>query len=205
VKRWWLVIALLLSLGMNLGILAMIAVNRPEFVRQQQRALRPGAPGRLPQLADRLGLQGEVRERFLARQRQFNRETAGPRKRLQVIRQQVRAELVRAHPDEKRIDELLREAADLYLLLERSLTTDVLETRAMLPPEAERKYVDLIAQLQLEGPGALGRLPQPLRNRWWQLSRPAPPTQKQQPGSLPAKPPGASPTTPPAHPPPSKH
>lgn len=190
-KRWWLVIALLLSLGMNLGILAMVAVNRPEFVRQQQQALRPGAPGRLPQLAERLGLQGEVRERFLERQRRFNRETAGPRKRLQVIRQQVRVELVRAHPDERRIDELLREGADLYLLLERSLTTDVLETRAMLPPEAERKYVDLIAQLQLEGPGALGHLPQPLRNWWWQRSPPPKPTPKPpQAGSPPAKLPG---------------
>ena len=58
VKRWWLVIALVLSLGMNLGLLLALALSSPAFVQQQQAAMRPAAPGRLQQLADRLGIRG---------------------------------------------------------------------------------------------------------------------------------------------------
>ena len=173
-KRWWLVIALLLSAGMNLGLLVGLVLNSPAVARQQQEALRPAAPGRVPQLADRLGLKGEVRERFIQRQRQFFAETAVPRTRLPEIRRQVRAELIRPHPDQAHIDRLLREGSEIFLTLERSLVANVLETRRMLGPEEERRYLDLISRLQLEGPGQLGRLP-PAHWPWWWRFRPPQP------------------------------
>ena len=63
-KRWWLVIALLLSVGLNLGILgAIVAVRRapqpgPREPRPGAEAVNPAADPlpRLPRLADRLGL-----------------------------------------------------------------------------------------------------------------------------------------------------
>ncbi|MBV8201299.1 MAG: periplasmic heavy metal sensor [Acidobacteria bacterium] len=174
-RWWWLVIALVLSIGMNLGLLVALALSSPALAQQQQKVMRPAALGRLPQLADRLGLEGEVRDHFIQRQRQFFAETAGPRARLPELRRQVRAELIRAHPDQKRIDELLREGSDIFLMLERSVVANVLDTRQMLPPEAEPKYVDLISRLQLEGPGQLGRLPPAQWPWWWRLRPPEPP------------------------------
>jgi hypothetical protein len=175
VKHWWLVIALVLSIGINLGLLIALALSSPAFVQQQQAIMRPAAPGRLQQLADRLGIEGEVRRRFIQRQRQFFAETAVPRTRLPEIRRQVRAELIRPHPDAAHIDELSREGSDNFLMLERALVANVLESRRMLPPEAERKYVDLISRLQLEGPGQLGRLPPALWPWWWRFRPPQPP------------------------------
>lgn len=174
-KRWWLVIALVLSIGMNLGLLIALALSSPAFVQQQQAIMRPAAPGRLQQLANRLGLEGEVRQRFVQRQRQFFAETAVPRTRLQEIRRLVRAELIRPRPDAAHIDELLREGSDIFLMLERAVVANVLESRRMLPPEAERKYVDLISRLQLEGPGQLGRLPPAHWPWWWRFKPPQPP------------------------------
>jgi len=171
VKRWWLVIALVLSIGMNLGLLIALALSSPALVQQQQGVMRPAAPGRLAQLADRLGIEGEVRQRFLQRQQQFFAETSGPRSRLPEIRRQVRAELIRPRPDPARIDELLREGSEIFLTLERAVVANVLDSRRMLPPEAERKYLDIISRLQLEGPGQLGRLP-PAHWPWWWRFRP---------------------------------
>jgi hypothetical protein len=175
VRRWWLVIALVLSLGMNLGLLIALALSSPAFAQQQQGVMRPAAPGRLQQLADRLGIEGPVRRRFIQRQRQFFAETPGPRARLNEIRREVRAEMTRPEPDRGRIDELLREGSGIFLMLERAVVANVLDSRAMLPPDAERKYVDLISRLQLEGPGQLGRLPPANWPWWWRFRRPQPP------------------------------
>lgn len=209
-KRWWLVIALVLSIGMNLGLLIALALSSPALVQLQQGVMRPTAPGRLQQLADRLGIEGDVRRRFLQRQRQFFAETAAPRGRLPEIRREVRAELTRPHPDRARIDELLREGSGIFLMLERAVVANVLDSRAMLPPDAERKYIDLISRLQLEGPGQLGRLP-PAHWPWWwrfrppQNSPPGPltPLDRDRPGKPPKQAPGATgvPATPAPSPP----
>jgi hypothetical protein len=210
VKRWWLVIALVLSIGMNLGLLIALALSSPALVQQQQGVMRPTAPGRLQQLADRLGIEGEVRRRFIQRQRQFFSETAGPRARLPEIRRQVRAELTRPHPDRARIDELLREGSEIFLMLERAVVANVLDSRAVLPPDAERKYVDLISRLQLEGPGQLGRLPPAHWPWWWRFRPPQPPPpgpltplDRDRPGSPPKPAPGTAgaPATPAPSPP----
>ena len=55
----------------------------------------------------------------------------------------VRAELIRPHPDQAHIDRLLRESSEIFLTLERSVVANVLETRRMLGPQEERRYLDL--------------------------------------------------------------
>jgi hypothetical protein len=216
VKQWWLAIALVLSIGTNIGVLAMLALVHSKVAPQQQ-ALRPGNPGQLHVLADRLELRGEVRQRFLERQRRLLRESALPRKRMAEIRLALRAELIAARPNRQRIDLLIREAGGTFMQLEKMLTDCVLDTRALLPPDAERRYVELLSHLKLEGPGSLGRLP-PALWRWFRTGGPPPPLppevlpSEQAPGSTGTAPPaagspaGASPPTappPPAAPPPA--
>ena len=86
-RRWWLVIALLLSVGLNLGIFFALAARR--HLAPERRAARPELvqPAndplpRLPQLADRLGLEAEERRRFLDIQWNLYQETS--RLRLQL-------------------------------------------------------------------------------------------------------------------------
>jgi hypothetical protein len=193
VKQWWLAIALVLSIGTNLGVLATLAIVHK--ANPQQQVVRPGNPGQLQLLADRLGLTGEQRRRFLERQRRLLHDTVLPRKRMGEIRLALRAELIAARPNRQRIDLLMHEASDTFIELERLLTDCVLETRAALPPEAEKRYAELISHLKIEGPGALGRLP-PAFWRWFRTGEPPPPLP---PEVLPSdQAPGTSATAPPA-------
>ena len=127
-KRWWLVLALLLSLGVNVGILATLAVARLRPAEVQKAPQGPPEK-RLARLADRLGLAGGERERFLTLQRQFFADTGHDRKRLQQIYRQVRRELISARPDPDHLEKLLTESSQVYLAVERAVTANVLATR----------------------------------------------------------------------------
>ena len=157
-KRWWLVIALLLSVGLNLGILTAILAAR----RQGPREPRPGAempnPGndplpRLPRLADRLGLEGEERRKFLEIQWNLYQETTRLRLQLGEVHRELRRELSGEEPGQARVDSLLNESARIYLALERALVRNVLATRELLGPEKEQEYLQMIGRLRVPGPG----------------------------------------------------
>ena len=162
-SRWWLVIALLLSVGLNLGILAAVAARRggpPPDARAQK--VPEMAPGRdplplLPRLADRLGLEGEKRRKFLDVQWNLFQETSRLRLQLAEVHREIRREVTRDEPDRKRVDQWLAESARIYLAMERSLVNNVLATRELLDPEQERQYMAMISRLRLAG-GAEGGL-----------------------------------------------
>jgi len=165
VKRWWLVLALLLSLGMNVGILTTVAVARLRPAAAQ-RAAQPPAEKRLARLADRLGLSGEERHRFLALQRQFFATTSRHRKRLQQVYREIRRELVSRQPDSVHLEQLLAESSQLYLKIEHSVTANVLQSRQLLTPEHETVYLDLIGQMRPgQGPFSPPNAPGPAWNR----------------------------------------
>jgi hypothetical protein len=149
------VIALLLSVGVNVGLLAAIlaARLRPPVAEERQ----PPAVERLQKLADRLGLQGEARRSFVAYQRRFFFETARDRRRLGSVNRDLRLELIAENPDPQRVEQLTAESSDLYRKLERALAGNVLATRKLLDPRQEKIYLDLIRQLR---PGR-GRLAPP--------------------------------------------
>ncbi|HEY8022507.1 MAG TPA: periplasmic heavy metal sensor [Thermoanaerobaculia bacterium] len=164
-KRWWVVIALLLSVGINIGLFAAIltarlkAPARTQAQAEDERQPQPPAVERLQKLADRLGLQGEPRRRFLAYQRRFFQETARERRHLGDVNRELRLELISDSPDRERIQQLTTESSELYRDLERALAGNVLESRKLLGPEQERTYLDLIRQLRpgrnpLAPPGA---------------------------------------------------
>ncbi len=160
-RRWWLVIALLLSVGLNVGILAAVAARR----------LGPGGPGakqpgagnqaadplpRLPQLANRLELEGEERQKFLDIQWNLYQETSHLRLELGETHRNLRHALIQPQVDRAQVDRLLEESSRTYLALEKSLVNNVLATRGLLGPEKEKQYLRLIGQLRIPNPGGFG-------------------------------------------------
>ncbi|MBW8874630.1 MAG: periplasmic heavy metal sensor [Acidobacteria bacterium] len=159
-KRWWLVIALLLSVGLNVGILAAITVRRmnPAARPAKAQAANPAADPlpRLPQLANRLGLEGEERRKFLDIQWNLYQETSHLRLQLGEVHRHLRHELIQSPPDRAQVDRLLEESSRIYLALEKSLVGNILATRDLLGPEKEKQYLRLIGQLRIPNPGGFG-------------------------------------------------
>jgi len=164
-NRWWLVIALLLSVGLNVGILATIAARRggPPPAAKAEKAPELANPGGrdplplLPRLADRLGLEGEKRRKFLDIQWNLFQETSRQRLQLEEVHRDIRRELTRDAPDRQRVDQLLAESARIYLAMERAMVSNVFATRELLDADQERQYLALIGRLRIAG-GAAGGL-----------------------------------------------
>ncbi|HEX4499047.1 MAG TPA: periplasmic heavy metal sensor [Thermoanaerobaculia bacterium] len=166
-RRWWLVLALLLSLGLNVGILAAIAARRatqmarPNAARQAQGANNPAAGNannvdpvpRLTRLANRLKLEGDQRRKFLDIQWNLYQETARQRLQLNEIHRALRQELTHPNPDRPRVEGLLSESSQIYLALERSLVNNVFATRDLLGPEKEADYLKIVGSLRVPNPG----------------------------------------------------
>ena len=160
-RRWWLVIALLLSVGLNAGLLTALAVRR--LNNPAVKAAKPPAANqaadplpRLPQLANRLGLEGEERRKFLDIQWNLYQETSHLRLQLGEVHRNLRHELIQSPPDRARVDRLLEESSRVYLALEKSLVGNILATRELLGPEKEKQYLRLIGQLRIPNPGGFG-------------------------------------------------
>lgn len=143
-RRWWLVVALLLSLGVNLGLVGMIvarrALSRPALLDRFERAESPGE-----RLADRLGLVGEERRDFLALQSRLAETLRRERPRLHEARGLLRDKLVRESPDRRAIDRLMAEAAAAQTALDRAFVENALATRQILRGEAYDEYLRFLA------------------------------------------------------------
>jgi hypothetical protein len=162
-SRWWLVIALLLSVGLNVGILAAIGARRAAMPglqearpQNQADAAKPANNDpvpRLARLADRLKLEGEPRRKFLAIQWNLYQETTRLRLDLGEVHRALRKELTRPDADRQRVEALLTESSRLYLALERSLVNNVFATRELLGPEKEAEYLKVVGRLRVPNPG----------------------------------------------------
>jgi len=171
VKRWWLMIALLLSLGVNLGILATLAVDRreappppvepppPETLEPErpdfpdEEAMARHLPRIFERMADELGLEGEPREKFIAAQRRFLEGMIRTRVQVARIQAQVRREMIAAEPDRAELERLIKELGRAHAEHENVLVANVLESRAMLGPEQQQRYLAMLARLRRMQPG----------------------------------------------------
>lgn len=188
-KRWWVVIALLLSLGFNLGLLAALvggwwsggdggaagtggevvatdggpaagdAEEWPHHARGSGAGLGPLAGPPLERVADHLGLEGETRQRFLALQRDFVRDMAETRRRRAEVELELRRQLTAAEPDAARVEELTAAKAELVLVAERATARTILETRRLLDPEQQRRYLQVLRRLRGGAGGGPGPPP----------------------------------------------
>ena len=170
---------LLLSLGVNLGLLAAVGLQlwsdrrapSVEEVVEEPAALETGAlldeerfrvetapvRRRAAALADELGLEGERRDRFVAVQRRFLEGTWIERRRVLGLQLRLRRELGAPRPDQRTVDELIDQLAAARRELDRGLARTVFETRELLEPEEERLYLRFLDELR-PGPGG-GRRP----------------------------------------------
>lgn len=169
-RRWWLVIALLLSVGLNLGILGAIIARRgpgpgPREPRPPEEMNPPGGDPlpRLPRLADRLGLEGEERRKFIDIQWELFQKTARLRLQRGEVHRELKRELTRDEPDRQKVNQLLNESARIYGAMERSLAESVLASRDLLDPEQEKEYLRFVGQLRVPNPapGFQGQGPGP--------------------------------------------
>jgi hypothetical protein len=176
-RRWWVVIALLMSLGVNLGLVVAVAArriaarhDRIEEGPPPEAGPRGEGPGpemqgeplpRFRRLADHLGLEGQQRRRFLDLQRQLFEETVRVRMRQAETQREVRRELVSREPDRQRIDSLLQQSARDFLTLEQALAKNIVATRAILSPDQEEEYLRIVARLRPPGQGGFGPQQQP--------------------------------------------
>jgi hypothetical protein len=149
-SRRLLPLLLLLSLGLNLGLVLprlLRGGDEPRETPDSESDPKRRAPIFL-RMADELHLEGELRERFLDRQQRFLEESFDTRATLERVQGELRAELVGTDPDRPRVDELLAELGDAHRRLESLFVHNLLDTREMLGPPRERRYLRLMAELR---------------------------------------------------------
>jgi hypothetical protein len=149
VKRSWWALALVLSLGVNVGLVGMMLWRHRAVDRwTESRAAGDHDPG--ARLADRLRLRGDVRERFLARQRELAGTVRELRPRIVRLEGALRRELVAPSPDRERVAAIHGELAEATRALENAFTDNVLDTREILDGRAEREFLRFVERF----PGA---------------------------------------------------
>jgi len=163
----------------NIGILATLAVRHGARPPDRPRPEEPpppsdigeGTPLRVVRLADRLGLEGEERRRFMQLQGRFFAETVRLRTEQEETLRELRRALTAPEPDRQRIEELTRASARTHLALQQAMVRNVLATREILDPDQERIFLDIISRLR---PPGLGGQQQggPRRPPPWQPRRP---------------------------------
>lgn len=184
-RRWGLVLALLLSVGINLGLFAVIAVRRlaPRPTPGAEAGLPPravlaGDPiTRLTRLANFLELEGEERRRFIDLQLSFYQETLKLRAEMGEVNRELRRELTSRQPGRQRIDRLVERSSRIHLDLERALAGNVLASRELLDERQERRYLRLLGRLRPAGPLGLfsDRPPRPGPRQRERMERRFPP------------------------------
>lgn len=142
-RRWWLVVALLLSLGVNLGLVGAHLV-RQRVLAAWQGERPPDGPEPGVGLADRLRLREPQRTRFLEVQRELVGTVREQRRELGRLRRVLRDELIAPAPDRDRVDRLVDEIAERQAALDRAFVDHVLASRELLDGEQLERYLHFL-------------------------------------------------------------
>ena len=183
-SRWWLILALLLSVGINIGILATLAFQGrsgdggatahgiatgvgPDDPAAGGTAEDPPArEGRLPpvirRMADELRLEGEKRAAFVEVQRAFFEQTISARSRMARLQREIRREVTSEDPDREALDRLLVELSSAHTDLERAFVTNLLDSRELLDGDQERRFMRFLRRLRQ----VRGEVERRFRERW---------------------------------------
>jgi len=149
-KPIWLWIALLLSVGVNLGVLATVGTTHLREPARWERGAREERPP-VARVADRLELEGESRDAFILIQNEFFQGMQESREELEDLRHQLRQESMADSPDQAEVDRLIAEMGLAYARLDRVFVDNVLKSREVLDPAQERDYLKFLERLQQRG------------------------------------------------------
>ena len=205
-KQWLLVMVLLLSVGVNIGLLVgrvfpgrsgvesvtpgraatgETATGQPATGTLQEHDETQGtdpqaprvdrAPRFVERMADELRLEEENRTRFIERQRHFFEQLLTVRARFGRLQAELRRELVVETPDRQRIDAVLEEIAAAHVALERSFVDNLLDTREILGPEQERRFIHFLRRLRQAGEDARRQIRDQMQQGGWQQGERRPP------------------------------
>ncbi|MEM7582239.1 MAG: periplasmic heavy metal sensor [Acidobacteriota bacterium] len=171
-RRWGLSILLLLSLGLNLGLIASRVIQRstsdaaseaagtekpetgtsePELSSASEASKRwqdSRLPRMVQRMANELGLEGEKREAFIEVQRNFFEQTIAARRRMAEVQLEVRREILSSEPDRRELDALLNELSAAHTHLERAFVNNLLDSRQLLDPEQERRFMRFMRRMR---------------------------------------------------------
>jgi len=157
-KRGWVWVALLLSVGINIGVLATIGVSR---MRAEARWERPRDAERQPpfeRLADHLELEGEARLRFIEIQQGLFRSTRQRQEGLHQLRAELRREIAADEPDPQTVDRLLDQIGAMHMDLDRALVESVMASKKILNPAQQTRYLRILERMR-EGYRRMGGRP----------------------------------------------
>jgi Spy/CpxP family protein refolding chaperone len=136
-KQKILIIALVASVALNVGALATFAYRR---------ATMPKPPGPPCPLARTLDLTDEQREAMRARRERTFEEMKPLRRQLHAKRGEVLELLKEPEVDAVRRDKLFAEIADLQMRLELRAFENMYETRRLLRPEQQKRFMKLVEE-----------------------------------------------------------
>lgn len=169
-KRWWLMIVLLLSLGLNVGWIghrlwsqhkaSSRAASFAELAGEDSAdtlgpgSTRPGVgddemrpmPRLLERMADELHLEGDERTEFLQLQREYFRRSFRGRRSVADLHYQVRQEIMRQTADRQRVDRLLQQISELQLGLEQEFVDHLFASRQLLDGPRDRRFLRMMAR-----------------------------------------------------------
>lgn len=151
-KRWWLVIALLLSVGVNIGLLAHRALRSAEADEASFSSESESESRDLPlifrRVANEMRLRGEIRRRFFEMQLEFLNQTRVGRQVVSSLQTELRRELVARDPDRELIDRKLEALAAAHFHLEKIFVDHLLDTREILEPRQERLFMRFMQRVR---------------------------------------------------------
>lgn len=163
-RRWWLVLLLLLSVGLNLGLLAQRgrAERRERQARIEARGAQHGERGErgerggptplldrlLERMVQRVGVEGDDKEKFVALQKDFFTRTLGIRERLRQSQKALRENLRAENPDRQLADRQLAELAAAQQEIEKAFVDNFFASSQMLDPGQRQRYREWIGELR---------------------------------------------------------
>lgn len=177
-KRYWWLPVLMLSLGVNVGLVTgrlgsepargasdpieaetptvpstePSARSGPRHTDPQPERFRRDLPRpvhrALLRLAADFGLEGASSERFMDIQREFFRRSQDGRARLHRARADLRQELLSDAPDRQRAEAVVRRMSAAQQDMEGAFVDNYFQTRELLGPGQEQRFLRFMARIR---------------------------------------------------------
>ena len=147
-KKNLIILFLVLLTIINVAALATFAYHRFHFKRDFP--LR-GGPDRQPDrhmdfVKHELGLNEEQVKEFESRNKRFREETKAIHDSLRAKRRELMDEIAAEEPSLEKLDRLTEEIGTLEITLKKRTTAHLLEGKAILTPEQQKKFFSLFKE-----------------------------------------------------------